>query len=103
MAKVKKLVIKAATPLVLIRTYSAGVHIGKLLHRNGMEVTLGEARRLWRWRGANTLNEVTTKGVDTTWSRLSEPIDQILLLEAIEILPVAAAAEASLTVSRWPA
>ena len=36
---------------VVVRTYSAGVHCGKLENRNGREVTLKETRRIWSWKG----------------------------------------------------
>lgn len=88
--------------VVVVRTYSAGVHIGEIVKRTGKEVTLKNARRLWRWRGANTLNEVATRGVDQTHSRISEPVDEIVLTEAIEIIPCDAAAISNLTKSRWP-
>lgn len=47
---------------VLIRTYSAGVHFGTLIERNGQEVHLKEARRLWSWQGALSLSEIAAKG-----------------------------------------
>ena len=87
-------------PLVVIRTYSAGVHIGNLVSRKGKEVTLTNARRLWRWSGANTLHEVATKGVAAD-SKISEIVPTITLTEAIEIIPVSEAAAKSLE-SRWP-
>ncbi|MCF0222004.1 MAG: hypothetical protein HUK19_06895, partial [Fibrobacter sp.] len=73
---------------VIVRTYSAGVHIGTLKERNGMEVTLTNARRLWRWEGAFTLNAVATNGVDRTESRISCSVPEITLTQAIEIIPV---------------
>lgn len=87
--------------LVLVRTYSAGVHIGRLAARAGKEVELTEARRLWSWSGANTLNEVATAGVDAKNSRISQPVPLIALTEAIEIIPVSEAAAKVLTVSNW--
>ena len=36
---------------VLVRTYSAGVHIGTLVKRDGMECRLTNAVRLWKWEG----------------------------------------------------
>jgi hypothetical protein len=54
------------------RTYSAGVHMGMVTYHSGREVLLTDARRLWRWRGANTLNEVAQHGVDDSYSRISE-------------------------------
>ncbi|HAA04769.1 MAG TPA: hypothetical protein DCE18_15585, partial [Syntrophobacteraceae bacterium] len=51
-----------AGPEVLVRTYCAGVHIGTLKSRDGKEVVLTNARRLWSWAGAFTLSAVCTKG-----------------------------------------
>ena len=33
----------------LVRTYSAGVHIGDVVYVDGMECKLENALRLWRW------------------------------------------------------
>lgn len=92
---------KKKRPLVVVRTYSAGVHVGRLVSRKGREVVLDEARRLWRWRGANTLNEVAANGVAQEYTRLSEPVSGVVLTEAIEVLPVSESAAPSLTKSRW--
>lgn len=37
---------------VIVRTYSAGVHVGELVSHKGTEVTLKNARRIWKWVGA---------------------------------------------------
>lgn len=94
---------KKATQLVVVRTYGAGVHIGKLVSQDGQTVVLDDARRLWRWRGANTLHEVAQKGVATEYTRLSDPVPTITLVSALEIIPVSGAAKESLTTSRWAA
>ena len=73
--------------VVIVRTYSAGVHIGTLLEKNGMNTLLRDARRVWRWRGAFTLSEVSVKGIDTG-SRISCAVDMIELTESVEIIPV---------------
>ena len=77
-------------PLVIVRTFSAGVHIGEMDGEwTGGPVTLRNSRRLWRWRGANTLNEVATRGVvRSEYTRISEPVHSIRI-EPIEIIPVA--------------
>ena len=36
-----------ARDYVIVRTYSAGVHAGIMVSRNGKEVVLKNARRLW--------------------------------------------------------
>ena len=94
----------AKTPAIcIIRTQSAGVHVGTVHSRNGIEVVLHDARRVWRWRGANTLHELSQHGADEEWTRISEPAPAILLTQAIEIITCSAAAAADLTRSRWPA
>lgn len=82
---------------VIVRTYSAGVHIGTVKERNGKEVTLTNARRLWSWSGAFTLSAVAMSGVDRTNSRISVAVTEILLTEAIEIIPVAEGVDLSST------
>lgn len=77
-------------PEVIVRTYSAGVHIGTIKERNGREVTLTNARILWSWKGALTLREVATSGVDRKLSKISANVPEVILLEAIEIIPVVA-------------
>lgn len=41
---------------VICRTYSAGVFAGYLESRNGQEVVMRNARRLWYWDGAASLS-----------------------------------------------
>jgi len=73
---------------VIIRTYSSGVHIGVIKSRDSNEVTLLGARRLWKWAGAFTLNEVAMYGVTRNESRISKPVTEITV-QWIEIIPVA--------------
>lgn len=73
---------------VIIRTYSAGVHYGILDARQGAEVRLKDTRRIWCWDKAFTLSKVATDGLDTDSSKLSVTIPEIILTEAIEIIPV---------------
>ena len=87
----------ASSGEVIVRTYSAGVHIGTLKERNGKEVTLTTARRLWSWAGAFTLSAVATKGVDRANSRISVAVPEILLTEAIEVIPVSEGVDLSAT------
>jgi hypothetical protein len=84
-------------PEVIVRTYSAGVHIGTLVKREGTEVTLSNARRLWKWEGAFTLSAVATQGVKRANSRISVEVPEILLTQAIEIIPIASGVDLSTT------
>lgn len=73
---------------VIIRTYSAGVHYGELVEKDGAEVILKDARRLWYWKTANkgiSLSEVANVGLAKD-SKACEPVDNIWLI-AIEIIP----------------
>jgi len=70
---------------VLVRTYSAGVHLGRLKQKDGTNVLLENAQRIREWHGAFSLNEVATKGISD--GRVSCPIGQLELTEAIELLP----------------
>lgn len=87
---------------VVVRTRSAGVHVGYVDTIEGQRVRLLDARRVWRWRGANTLHELSKTGCDDTYSRISEPVQVIDLLDALEVIPCESAAAANLSRSRWP-
>ena len=63
-----------AKSVVLVRTYSAGVHFGYLVSRKGKEVQLIKSRRIWKWVGAWTLSEIATAGVDITKSKIGSSI-----------------------------
>lgn len=73
---------------VLIRTNGAGVHFGTLVKREGQEVHLVNARRLWSWSGALSLSEVASKGINIKESKISVPVDEIILPTAIEIINI---------------
>lgn len=72
----------------IIRTYSAGVHAGYVKKRNGKEVVLVNARRLWKWAGAFTLSEMALNGVSKpNECKFAVALPEITLTEAIEIIP----------------
>lgn len=72
---------------VIVRTYSAGVFAGFLKSRNGREVVLNDARRIWYWAGAASLSQLAMEGT-TKPEECKFPceIEEILLLEAIEVI-----------------
>lgn len=80
---------------VVVRTYSAGVHIGVLKSKDGKEVVLTDARRLWYWTKAFTLSAVSQNGVGKD-SKISVPVPEIALTEAIEVIPCSKVAEKNL-------
>lgn len=90
---------------VMVRTKSAGVFAGELVSRKGLEVKLKNARRIWFWKGAATLSELAMRGTSNPGEcKFPMAVDSIILTEAIEIIPMAAAAVRSLNaVSVWTA
>lgn len=90
-------------PLVLVRTQAAGVHIGEQVSQDGRTVVLKNAHRVWRWRGANTLHELSQVGGDKGYTRISEAVPSVNLLDAIEVIGCSEAAGKNLTTPRWPA
>ena len=84
---------------VVVRTQSAGVHTGVLESLHGTCVILKDARRIWSWTEAFTLNEIALRGCGEE-SRISNPIGSILLTEAIEVIPCTTEAEANLRRTR---
>jgi hypothetical protein len=73
---------------VLIRAYSAGVHFGVLTKREGKEVWLKDARRIWYWEGAATLSQLAVDGVTKpNLCKFSVTVPKMILTEAIEIIP----------------
>lgn len=85
---------------VLIRTYSAGVHFGYLVSREGKEVSLERSRRIWSWQGANTLSEIATSGLDSQRSRVAAPVT-ITLTEAIEVIDCSPDGVKSIEAAEW--
>ena len=88
---------------VIVRTYSAGVFAGTLANREGREVTLKNARRLWRWAGAASLSQLATTGTSCPEDcRFPAPVEEVLLTEAIELLSVTKQARKSIeSVTVW--
>jgi len=74
---------------VIVRTYSAGVFAGELESRNGREVVMRNARRLWFWDGAASLSQLATDGTSKPDNcKFPCEVDRVELLEVIEILDV---------------
>lgn len=76
----------------VVRTYSAGVHIGEVVAKSGTNVLLKDAVRLYKWTEAFTLSEVATQGVGSG-SRIAARVPLIELSQAIEIIPASATAQ----------
>jgi hypothetical protein len=88
---------------VIVRTYSAGVFAGEIESRNGKEVVLRNARRLWYWDGAASLSQLAMEGTKKPQNcKFPCEVDRVELLEAIEILDVTEKAKESIkSVKIW--
>ena len=81
----------------MVRTYSAGVFAGTLVERNGKEALLSNARRIWYWDGAASLSQLAQSGTSKPeHCKFPEPVDEVLLTEVIEIIPITDKARASI-------
>lgn len=88
---------------VICRTYSAGVFAGFLQSKNGKEVFLTLARRLWYWKGASSLSELAMKGVAfPDECKFPCEVSLVNLTEVIEILETTEKAKKSIQeVPEW--
>ena len=73
----------------MVRTKNAGVFAGTIANRDGQEVTLTDARRIWYWEGAASLSQLATTGTSKPEKcKFPAPVDEVLLFEVIEIIPI---------------
>ena len=88
---------------VIVRSQSAGVFAGYLFERDGKEVTLKEARRIFYWDGAASLSQLAMSGTSKPQNcKFPEPVDKVIITEAIEILDVTEKAQKSIaSVGVW--
>lgn len=73
---------------VIVRTYASGVHYGELIEKEGKEVILKNARRLWYWKTTNkgiSLSEVALTGLAKD-SKVCAAVD-LFWTEAVELIP----------------
>ena len=87
----------------MVRTYSAGVFAGYVESRQGKEIVLRQARRIWYWDGAASLSELATRGTSNPDKcKFPREVDKVILTEVIEIIPITAQAQQSIQeVSVW--
>ena len=72
---------------MIIRTYSAGVFAGYVQSRNGQEVVIRRARRLWYWNGACSLSQLAMEGVKKPKDcKFAMEVDTITVTQAVELL-----------------
>lgn len=84
-------------PYKIVRSFAAGVFAGYIESRNGKEVVMIDARRIWYWEGAATLSQLAMEGVKSPERcKFPRAVDRVEILEVIEILDVTPAAKANI-------
>lgn len=82
---------------VIARTYSAGVFAGTVESRDGKEIVLTDARRLWYWDGAASLSQLAVSGTSKPGNcKFPVSVPRLTLTECIEILDTTPEARASI-------
>ena len=78
----------------LVRSARAGVFAGTVTSRNGQEVTMTNARRIWYWDGAASLSQLAISGASRPENcKFPAAVPNVMLMEVVEILPTTASAE----------
>lgn len=82
---------------VIVRSELAGVFAGTLESRNGREVVLSRARRIWFWDGASSLSQLAIDGTSKPLNcKFPCEVESVELLLAFEILDVSEKARQSI-------
>lgn len=88
--------------LVMVRTYSAGVHFGTLVSKDGQNVVLENAHRVHYWAKACSLSQLAMEGdKDISNARISMAVTSIELDRAIEVIPMSQSVFSQLTSNIW--
>lgn len=73
---------------VIIRADRAGVFAGTLTVKEGTEVVMENARRIWYWKGAASLSQLAVTGpMRPNECKFPAPLEKILVTGVIEIIP----------------
>lgn len=84
-------------PYMMVRTNTAGVFAGYLKERNGQEVILINARRIWYWDGVVSLSQLATEGINKPENcKFPCEVQEVILTQAIELIPISEAAKESI-------
>ena len=82
---------------VIVRGNRSGVFAGVLESQEGQKVVLTGVRRLWKWYGATECLQIAMEGVKRPHDCcFTMTADSITLLDAIEVIPTTAEAEANI-------
>jgi hypothetical protein len=78
----------------IVRSARAGVFAGTVASRNGQEVCMTNARRIWYWDGAASLSQLAISGASRPENcKFPAAVPNVMLMEVVEILPTTDSAE----------
>jgi hypothetical protein len=78
--------VKQAENFNLVRSHGAGVFAGEIVRRDGKEVEMKNAIRIWYWDGAASLSQLAKEGTTAPQNcKFCVPVS-VTLLDVIEIL-----------------
>lgn len=88
---------------VIVRGDRSGVFFGTLVAKEGREVKLTNCRRIWYWDGAASISQLASEGVTRPNNcKFTVTVDEIIVLDAIEIIPCTNKASANIEgVREW--
>ena len=82
---------------VIVRGDKSGVFAGVLKSKEGREVTLTDARKIWYWQGAKCLSQLASEGTSKpNGCKFPAPVAEVCITDAIEIFPCTDKAEQSI-------
>lgn len=71
----------------IVRSIEAGVFYGNITEKEGCEVTMKNARCLWYWCGAASLNQLAEEGVKYPEDcKFTMPVEEVVITNACEII-----------------
>ena len=74
----------------IVRCYGAGVFFGEVrevsFDANGLNVRLGNARKVWYWDGAAAVEQLSQEGCNDN-SKLTVAVPELVVTTAIQIIP----------------
>lgn len=76
----------------IVRCYSAGVFFGEVREvsndANGLNVRLGNARKVWYWDGAAAVEQLSQDGCNER-SKITVTVPDLVVANAVQIIPCA--------------
>ena len=82
---------------VVVRSNMAGVFCGTLKNKNGTEVVLANARKIYRWQGAYTVEDIAAKGLNAEASQITVSVKEMIIDDVCQVLPTTNTAQKILT------